>query len=28
VLAVCHDDAGWCAGSIIVEHSPAPLVMV
>jgi len=28
VLAVCHDDAGWCAGSSIVEHSPAPLVMV
>jgi hypothetical protein len=27
VLAVCHDDAGWCAGSSIVEHSPASLVM-
>jgi hypothetical protein len=27
VLAVCHDDAGWCVGSSTVEHSPAALVM-
>ena len=28
VLAVCHDDAGWCVGwSSTVEHSPASLVM-
>jgi hypothetical protein len=27
VLAVCHDDAGWCAASSTVEHSQASLVM-
>ena len=27
VLPVCHDDAGWCAGSCTVEHSPASLVL-
>jgi hypothetical protein len=27
VLVMCHDDAGWCAGSSTVEHSPAALVM-
>ena len=27
VLAVCHDDAGWCAASSTVEHSLASLVM-
>jgi hypothetical protein len=27
VLVVCHDDAGWCAGSSTVEHSLASLVM-
>jgi hypothetical protein len=27
VLPVCHDDAGWCAGSSTVEHSPASLVL-
>ena len=26
VLPVCHDDAGWCAGSGMSEHSPASLV--
>jgi hypothetical protein len=28
VLAVCHDDAGWCVGSSIVERSPASLAVV
>ena len=27
VLPVCHDDAGWCAGSSTFEHSPASLVL-
>jgi hypothetical protein len=27
VLPVCHDDAGWCAGSPRFEHSPASLVL-
>ena len=27
VLLVCHDDAGWCAGSGTSEHSPASLVL-
>jgi hypothetical protein len=27
VLPVCHDDAGWCAGSSVVEHPPAALVL-
>jgi hypothetical protein len=27
VLAVCHDDAGWCVGASTVEHTPASLVM-
>jgi hypothetical protein len=27
VLLVCHDDAGWCAGSSTSEHSPASLVL-
>jgi hypothetical protein len=27
VLPVCHDDAGWCAGSSTLEHSPASLVL-
>ena len=27
VLRVCHDDAGWCAGSSMFEHSPASLVL-
>ena len=27
VLQVCHDDAGWCAGSSTVEHAPASLVL-
>jgi hypothetical protein len=27
VLAVCHDDAGWCAVSSTVECSPASLVL-
>ena len=27
VLPVCHDDAGWCAGSSMLEHSPASLVL-
>ncbi len=27
VLPVCHDDAGWCAGSGMAEHSPASLVL-
>ena len=26
VLPVCHDDAGWCAGSSTFERSPASLV--
>jgi len=26
-LRVCHDDAGWCAGSSMFEHSPASLVL-
>ena len=26
VLQVCHDDAGWCAGSGTFGHSPASLV--
>ena len=28
VLRVCHDDAGWCAGSSTFEHSPASLVLI
>jgi len=27
VLPVCHDDAGWCAGSSTFEHTPASLVL-
>ena len=27
VLQVCHDDAGWCAGSSTFEHPPASLVL-
>ena len=27
VLPVCHDDAGWCAGSSTSGHSPASLVL-
>ena len=27
VVPVSHDDAGWCAGSRTIEHSPAPLVL-
>jgi hypothetical protein len=27
VLLVCHDDAGWCAGSATFEHSLASLVL-
>ena len=27
VLPVCHDDAGWCAGSGTFERSPAALVL-
>jgi hypothetical protein len=27
VRLVCHDDAGWCAGSSTFEHSPASLVL-
>ena len=27
VLPVCHDDAGWCAGSSTFEPSPASLVL-
>ena len=27
VLPVCHDDAGWCAGTSAFEHSPASLVL-
>lgn len=27
VLLVCHDDAGWCAGSAAFGHSPASLVL-
>jgi hypothetical protein len=27
VLPVCHDDAGWCAGSGLFDHSPASLVL-
>ena len=27
VLPVCHDDAGWCAGSSTFGHSPASLVL-
>src|SRR6266568_3029727 len=27
VLPVCHDDAGWRAGSSTFEHSPASLVL-
>jgi len=27
VLPVCHDDAGWCAGSSTSEYSPASLVL-
>ena len=26
VLLACHDDAGWCMGSITLGHSPASLV--
>jgi hypothetical protein len=28
VLAVCHDDAGWCVGSGAFERSPASMVLV
>jgi hypothetical protein len=27
VLAVCHDDAGWCAESVTFEPAPAALVL-
>ena len=27
VLPVCHDDAGWCAGSSTPVHSPASLAL-
>jgi hypothetical protein len=27
VLAVCHDDAGWCAASSTFENSPACMVL-
>jgi hypothetical protein len=27
VLPVCHDDAGWCVGSSMLEHSPGSLVL-
>ena len=27
VLQVCHDDAGWCAGSSAFQHSPISLVL-
>jgi hypothetical protein len=27
VLPVCHDDAGWCGGSSMFEHSPTSLVL-
>jgi hypothetical protein len=27
VLPVCHDDAGWCAGSSTFERSPASLIL-
>ena len=27
VLLLCHDDAGWCAGSSTAGHSPASLVL-
>jgi hypothetical protein len=27
VLAMCHDDAGWCAETSTLEHSPASLVL-
>src|SRR5262252_8371955 len=27
MLAVCHDDAGWCMASAMLEPSPAPLVL-
>jgi hypothetical protein len=27
VLAVCHDDAGWCVVTSTFEHSPASLVL-
>jgi len=27
VLPVCHDDAGWCAGSGTFEHPSASLVL-
>lgn len=27
VLPMCHDDAGWCAGSSTFERSPASLVL-
>jgi hypothetical protein len=27
VLPVCHDDAGWCAGSSTFEQSPTSLVL-
>jgi hypothetical protein len=27
VLPVCHDDAGWCAGSSTFEHSAASVVL-
>jgi hypothetical protein len=27
VFLVCHDDAGWCAGSSTFEHSSASLVL-
>jgi hypothetical protein len=27
VLPLCHDDAGWCVGASMVEHSPRSLVL-
>lgn len=27
VLPVCHDDAGWCAGSSMVKHTSASLAL-
>jgi hypothetical protein len=28
VLAMCHDDPGWCIGSSTSEHTPASLVLI
>ena len=28
VLPVCHDDAGWCAGSSTFERAPTSLVLI